>query len=64
MRIDYLPFFPPHCDLCKDRRTRGESPSCVKHCQAACMEFGTTRELAARMAERNRVVLYTHNPGR
>ena len=64
VRIDYLPFFTPHCDLCKDRRTRGESPSCVRHCQAACMEFGTTRELAARMAERNRVVLYTHNPGR
>ena len=64
VRIDYLPFFTQHCDLCKDRRSRGESPSCVRHCQAACMEFGLTSKLAAQMAGRNRVVLYTHNPGR
>ena len=64
VHIDYLPFFTPHCDLCKDRRTREPTPSCVKHCQAACMEFGLTKDLAARMGDRNRLVLYTHNPGR
>jgi anaerobic dimethyl sulfoxide reductase subunit B (iron-sulfur subunit) len=64
VHIDYLPFFTQHCDLCKDRRTREPMPACVKHCQAACMEFGLTKQLAAKMGDRNRVVLYTHNPGR
>jgi Fe-S-cluster-containing dehydrogenase component len=64
VRIDYLPFFTNHCDLCKDRRQRKELPACVKHCQSACMEFGTTKALSAKMGERNRLVLYTHNPGR
>ena len=64
VQIDYLPFFTRHCDLCKDRRSRGEQPSCVKHCQAACMEFGLTQALAAKMENRNTMVLFTHNPGR
>jgi len=28
------------------------------------MEFGLTKQLAAKMGDRNRLVLYTHNPGR
>ena len=64
VRIDYMPFFTQHCDLCKDRRSRGEQLACAKHSQSRCMEFGLTEDLAANMAGRSNVVLYTHNPGR
>lgn len=64
VKIDYLPFFTDHCDLCVPRLKREEPPACVRHCQAACMAFGLTQELAARMKDRSRAVLYTHMPGR
>jgi Fe-S-cluster-containing dehydrogenase component len=62
LKIDYLPFLTDLCDLCMTRHGRGEQPACVKHCQSACMEFGLTEELAAKMGDRSRVVLYTHAP--
>jgi anaerobic dimethyl sulfoxide reductase subunit B (iron-sulfur subunit) len=64
VRIEYLPFFTQHCDLCKVRRARAEVPACVRHCQARCMEFGTTAELAAKLSDRPNVALFTHSPGR
>ena len=64
VRIDYLPFFTQHCDLCKARRKHDKVPACVRHCQARCMEFGTTEELATMMSDRSNVVLFTHHPGR
>jgi len=66
VRIDYLPFFTQHCDLCKARRTRARDslPACVKHCQARCMEFGPTTDFAARLRDSANVALFTHAPGR
>jgi Fe-S-cluster-containing dehydrogenase component len=66
VRIDYLPFFTQHCDMCKTRRTRDrdEPPACVKHCQSRCMEFGLAGELAGAAAEREKAVLFTHTPQR
>ena len=64
VRIDYLPFFTQHCDLCKVRRGRGETPACVRHCQSRCMEFGPTAELAATMSDRANIAVFTHSPGR
>jgi Fe-S-cluster-containing dehydrogenase component len=66
VRIDYLPFFTQHCDLCKARRTRerNELPACVKHCQSRCMEFGTTEELTTSLPDRASAALFTHSPGR
>ena len=64
VRIDYLPFFTQHCDLCKTRRLRDKVPACVRHCQSRCMEFGTTAELTAKMADRPNVALFSHHPGR
>jgi Fe-S-cluster-containing dehydrogenase component len=66
VRIDFLPFFTQHCDLCKGRRTRERDglPACVKHCQSRCMEFGLTAELVATLADRPTAVLFTHPPGR
>jgi Fe-S-cluster-containing dehydrogenase component len=64
VKIDYAPYFTDHCDLCTARMQRNERPACVKHCQAACMLFGPTQDLAATMKDRPRAVLYTHLPGR
>lgn len=43
---DNIPAFTKLCDLCADRREHGKLPSCVFHCQAKCMEFGTVEELS------------------
>lgn len=64
VRIDYAPFFTKHCDLCKARRVRDRVPACVRHCQARCMEFGLTEELAPKLIGRPNVALFTHSPGR
>lgn len=64
VRIDYAPFFTKHCDLCKTRRLRDRVPACVRHCQARCLEFGTTEELAPKAVGRANVALFTHSPGR
>ncbi len=43
------------CDLCADRVAAGEKPSCVHHCLAKAMEFGTLEELAAKMGEKGKM---------
>jgi Fe-S-cluster-containing dehydrogenase component len=58
LSIDYLPFPTALCDLCATRTHRGELPTCVKHCQASCMKFGTVDELAVQMAATPRSVLF------
>ncbi|MDP2916931.1 MAG: oxidoreductase [Dehalococcoidia bacterium] len=57
IRIDYVPFLTEFCDLCAARTRRGEKPSCVKHCQAAIMWYGTVDELAKQMADKPRSVI-------
>jgi Fe-S-cluster-containing dehydrogenase component len=59
LRIDYLPFPTPYCDLCAARVDKGEMPACVKHCQAAVMYYGSVAELAAFMEDKRHTVLYT-----
>ena len=60
IRVDYLPFPTEFCDLCLARTIRGERPSCVKHCQAWCMYYGTLTELVKLMEDKPRSVLYAH----
>lgn len=47
------------CDFCKDRVAEGREPSCVHHCLADVMTFGTVEELAAKLAERPGQVLWS-----
>jgi Fe-S-cluster-containing dehydrogenase component len=56
--IDYLPFPTDLCDLCINRYREGQEPACVKHCQAACMRFGSIEELAKEMELRPKMVLF------
>jgi Fe-S-cluster-containing dehydrogenase component len=59
-RIDNLPFITEYCDLCAARTKQGESPACVKHCQAWCMYYGRVTDLAVMMEDKPRAVLYSH----
>jgi Fe-S-cluster-containing dehydrogenase component len=59
LRIDYIPFLTAYCDLCAVRTSKRELPSCVKHCQASTMYYGTLPELAELMEEKPHCVLLT-----
>jgi len=59
LRIDYLPFPTKYCDLCAKRVAGGESPACVKACQAATMFYGEVGELAKLMDRKPRSALFT-----
>ena len=57
---NYMPMPTSLCDLCAERVEMGKLPTCVHHCQAACMYYGTIDELAAKMKENaTQMVLYT-----
>ncbi len=55
----YLPIPTSLCNLCEDRVAMGKLPTCVHHCQAAVMEYGTVEELAAKMAGKSKMVMFT-----
>lgn len=57
--IDFIPFPTDLCNLCAGRTKNGELPSCVKHCQAGCMQYGTIKELAEKMEEKPKMVMFT-----
>jgi len=46
----YMPVPTSLCDLCSDRVAAGKLPTCVHHCQAACMSYGPVDELAIKAA--------------
>lgn len=50
-QLSYLPSPTSQCDGCAARLDAGKSlPTCVKHCQAQCMEYGTLEELAPKVS--------------
>lgn len=59
IRIDYLPFTTAYCDLCQARTSKGELPSCVKHCQASTMYYGEITELVSLMEDKPHCALFT-----
>ena len=46
---DYVPIPGELCDLCAERVARGKKPTCVHHCQAFAIQYGTIAELAERV---------------
>ena len=48
-QYDFLPYFTEWCDLCEERCAKGKVPTCVQHCQAQCLEYGTVEELAKKI---------------
>lgn len=57
-QLDYIPVMTDHCTGCGPRVASGKAPSCVMHCQAGCMTYGTVAELADKM-DTKKMVLYT-----
>lgn len=60
VQIDYVPFPTTLCTLCAKRISKGEDvvPSCVRHCQAQCIEYGEVSELAKKLEGKSRYLLY------
>ncbi|RDB63401.1 oxidoreductase [Gordonibacter sp. 28C] len=55
----YLPMPTSRCDLCAERTAEGRLPSCVHHCPANVMYYGTLEELSKKLAEKSTQVLYS-----
>ena len=51
---DHIVLPSEKCDLCEGRIAQGLEPSCVQHCQAKVLEFGTAEECAAKMTAKGR----------
>lgn len=48
----YVPVLTTYCTMCDERVAAGGQPSCVQHCLAKAIEYGTVEELAKKMEER------------
>jgi Fe-S-cluster-containing dehydrogenase component len=50
------------CNLCAGRVRSGLMPSCVEHCQARVIKFGSIEELAEDMRKKPQMVLWAPRP--
>ena len=48
-QYEFVPVPTDRCDRCAHRQAAGKAPSCVQHCQAGCLYYGTLEELAEKM---------------
>lgn len=48
-QFDFIPHFTEWCDLCAERTAKNKKPTCVQHCQAQCLDWGSMEELAAKV---------------
>ena len=55
-QYDFLPYFTEWCNACSERCGKGKVPSCVQHCQAQCLEYGTVEELAKKIDSTKKVL--------
>lgn len=53
-----LPFPTDLCDLCAARTAAGREPTCVHHCLANVMYYGPVEELARKLGEKTKQVLF------
>jgi len=59
LEIINFPLLNQLCFFCTPRINKGLLPVCVKHCMAGCLEFGPLEELANKVPEKRKAVLYT-----
>ena len=57
-QLTYVPIPTDLCNLCAKRVAKGKEPTCVQHCQADVMRFGTVEELAKEMERKPQQVLF------
>lgn len=53
----YYPAFTDQCDLCTERVIAGKKPTCVKHCEAACLKYGKVEDLVGELMAKPRQML-------
>lgn len=56
-QYDFIPQFTKWCDLCEDRVGKGKQPTCVQHCQAQVLEYGTIEELSAKIMREKQMLV-------
>lgn len=49
------------CDLCAERVEAGKRPTCVHHCQAAVLSYGTIEELMPEIARKPKMAVFFPN---
>jgi anaerobic dimethyl sulfoxide reductase subunit B (iron-sulfur subunit) len=54
-----MPLFSEQCDLCVERTSQEKLPSCVHHCQAACLSYGELATLAIDLAKKPQQALFS-----
>lgn len=54
----FMPIPTDLCDLCPDLTSKGKLPTCVHHCQAQCIEYGTVEELSKDLLDHPKQVLF------
>lgn len=57
-QLSYVPMPTDQCTLCAGRVQKGKAPSCVQHCQARCLTYGTLEELTKNLADHPKQVLF------
>lgn len=57
-QYDIIPVPTELCTLCAERTSRGKQPTCVKHCQTACMKYGEVADLIADLERKPKQVLF------
>lgn len=55
----FIPFPTELCVLCAARTRKGLKPACVQHCMANVITWGPLDELAKRLGEKSRMVLWS-----
>lgn len=57
-QFEFVPIPTERCDRCADRQAAGKLPSCVHHCQAGCIYYGTLEELADKI-DKKKVAIFS-----
>ncbi len=57
-QFDFVPIITDRCDRCGERESKGKLPSCVHHCQAGCIYYGTLEELGDKI-DKKKVAIFS-----
>lgn len=55
---NHIPVPTDLCDLCSERVAAGREPTCVHHCLASVMKFGSIDELVSELDKKPKQVLF------
>lgn len=56
-QYDFIPQFTDWCNLCEKRVIKGKEPSCVQHCQARCLKYGSLEDLTKEVTGKKQMIV-------